>query len=145
MKDPKAIKRLKEKTLADSLKKIEHPHLTGLAIAAFLYVLVVVVAIIAWAVSDVKFLSAMLTSGLIGIALSAIWLTLRWGMFASWRMRFVNYRNKKIAKGIAKPADVTFTKKEYADLSKQKSYYGMLALFIACAITVIVTAIIRFA
>ncbi len=72
MKDPKAIKKLKQKNVIEGLKKVEHPHKTSFAIAIFLYCLISAIAIMAWCVSGVNINSAMLTSSLIGMALTFI-------------------------------------------------------------------------
>lgn len=145
MANKKEVQKLKEKHLLESLKKVEHPHLTGLAIAAVIYTLLLGLSALAWGVSTISFRSAIFTSSFIGLALSGVWVTLRFGLFLGWRLRFVNFRNKKIAKGMETKINVSFTKQEYIELSKKKSWYGMLALFIACAITIVICAILIYA
>lgn len=145
MRGKKEVQKLKEKHLLESLKKVEHPHLTGLAIAAVIYILLLGLSALAWGVSTISFRSAVFTSSFIGLGISGIWITLRLGLFLGWRLKFVNFRNKKIAKGIETKIDVSFTKQEYIDLAKKKSWYGMLALFIACTITIVICAALIYA
>lgn len=142
MANKKEVKKLKEKHLLESLKKVEHPHLTGLAIAAVIYILLLGLSALAWGISTTSFRSAVFTSSFIGLGLSGVWLTLRLGLFLGWRLRFVNFRNKKIAKGMETKVDVSFTKQEFIELSKKKSWYGMIALFVVCAVTVVICAIL---
>ena len=131
-----------EQKLIKNIKEVQHPIRSAIIISLILLLLCVAFSIIIIFINDNSILWNINLGFTLMMVVAIIWTMLKFGVLEGPRLKFLNWRNKKIISNLELKKDLEISLEEFRNINQKKSWIGILLLFSIGLIGFLITIII---